>query len=338
MQTSPRILVVRLGRTGDMVMITPALNALLAAYPDAQIQILTTLEGRRVLNGYHARLSRFLIYPSGILGKLLGWHRVLGELRAQRFAHAYVFEAATRYHKLLRNVAGSTHLLPSISTERHYCERCLSLVEQSLDRPVERSWVGLPVNEEGRGRAAAYLRDHGIEEGACLVGFHATFSSATALALRKTKARLHRSWPGESFVRLALLLQQHAQAYKIPLRIIMDVLPAERRLVEPIIEESRGSILMVSAPPDFERYKAVLEQMSLFVTPDTGPMHIAAAVGTPLVALFSHMSPGDCGPYVPARNYTALRAEDTCHPERGLAAISPESVFSACLPFLSRFS
>jgi hypothetical protein len=62
-------------------------------------------------------------------------------------------------------------------------------------------------------------------------------------------------------------------------------------------------------------------------------MHIAAAVGTPLVALFSHMSPRDCGPYVPAGNYTALRAEDTGHPELGLAAISPESVFSACLPF-----
>jgi ADP-heptose:LPS heptosyltransferase len=115
----------------------------------------------------------------------------------------------------------------------------------------------------------------------------------------------------------------------------MDVLPEERRLVEAIEKESGGTVRLISAPPDFERYKAVLERMALLVTPDTGPMHIAAAIGTPLVALFSRKSPEDCGPFMPADKYRVLRAEDAPHPEFGLTAITPESVFDACTPFLA---
>jgi ADP-heptose:LPS heptosyltransferase len=58
-------------------------------------------------------------------------------------------------------------------------------------------------------------------------------------------------------------------------------------------------------------------------------MHVAAAVGTPVVALFSGWDPADCGPYAPPERVRVLRAEDTPHPERGLAAISADAVFAA---------
>jgi ADP-heptose:LPS heptosyltransferase len=63
-------------------------------------------------------------------------------------------------------------------------------------------------------------------------------------------------------------------------------------------------------------------------------MHIGAAVGTRLVALFAGHDPRDCGPYVPENQFAVLRAEDMPKPELGLAAISPEKVFEACKPFL----
>ena len=91
---------------------------------------------------------------------------------------------------------------------------------------------------------------------------------------------------------------------------------------------------MLSGPPDFERYKAILQRMNLLISPDTGPMHVAAAVGTKVVGLFSGKSPEDCGPFVPPEQYFILRAEDTGRAELGLAAIPPESIFEACQPFL----
>ncbi len=325
----------RVGRAGDIVMITPALNALLSAYPDAELHVLTSLEGRRVLNGFDPRLTRFLIYRTGLAWEMLYRSRIRRQIRAGKYSQIFVFEGDRRFHRLLRDAGDSVHMLRSGPPASHYCTRCLSLVGQSLAGPLGTGWVTLPVTAEGRKKADAYFRSRGIEDGDCLVGFHATFSQASALPFRKRRARLHRSWPAASFVRLASLVSQRARSDGIPLRIVMDVLPEERRLVAPIEEASGGTVQVISLPPDFERYKAVLERMALLVTPDTGPMHIAAAVGTPLVALFSRKSPEDCGPFVPAGKYKVLRAEDTAQPEQGLAAITPESVFAACLPFLA---
>jgi len=51
-----KILVIRIGRAGDMVMITPALMALTKKYPDAEITILTSPNGRRILNDFHPQI------------------------------------------------------------------------------------------------------------------------------------------------------------------------------------------------------------------------------------------------------------------------------------------
>jgi len=105
-------------------------------------------------------------------------------------------------------------------------------------------------------------------------------------------------------------------------------------MAEALRARAEGAVTILSGPPDFERYKAVLERLRLFVVPNTGPMHVAAAVGTPVVALFSRWSPAECGPFVPAERQRVLRAEDTPEPGRGLAAIAAERVFDACRSFL----
>ncbi|HYK90884.1 MAG TPA: glycosyltransferase family 9 protein [Acidobacteriota bacterium] len=316
-------------------MITPALNLLLSAYPDAELHVLTSREGHRVLRGYDPRLTRFLVFRSGLFWEIIERRRIRREIRKQQYSHAFVFEADRRFHRLLENAAESTHLLQPGPPVRHYSARCLSLIEQVLAEPMSTGWVTLPVTADGRRKAEAYFQANNIDRGACLVGFHTTFSQASAHPFRKREMRLHRRWPSYHFVRLAQLLKRHAHEEGIPLRLIMDVLPQERRLVEEIERGSGGIVQLIAAPPDFERYKAVLERMALLVTPDTGPMHIAAAIGTPLVALFSRKSPEDCGPFALPAKYRVLRAEDSPNPESGLAAITPEVVFDACTPFLA---
>jgi len=74
--------------------------------------------------------------------------------------------------------------------------------------------------------------------------------------------------------------------------------------------------------------------MNLLIAPDTGPAHIAAAVGTNLVGLFSGHNPKDCAPYTSDNKLVVLRAEDYQHSELGLAAISAGDVFQASKVFL----
>jgi ADP-heptose:LPS heptosyltransferase len=74
--------------------------------------------------------------------------------------------------------------------------------------------------------------------------------------------------------------------------------------------------------------------MNLLIVPNTGPMHIAAAVGTNIVSLFSIHNPKDCAPFTDESKLSVLRAENCKNPELGLAAISAEDVFQASKVFL----
>ena len=116
----------------------------------------------------------------------------------------------------------------------------------------------------------------------------------------------------------------------------MDLLPGERNLGERIVKMSGDVISLFTGAPNFERYKATLARMDLLIVPNTGPMHIAAAVGTNIVSLFSIHNPKDCAPFTDESKLSILRAENCSNPELGLAAISAEDVFQASKVFLPR--
>ncbi len=331
---SEKILVVRVGHSGDLVMITPALTSLLAAFPEAEIHLLTSKDGRRVMQGYHPRLTRIWLYHRRFPQTLWLDRKLLRELRDQHYTRFYVFEAKPHYRRWLQSVAPKFYGIESQTSDTHYCERCLDVVAGSLEFPLQKSWIELRVSDAGLAKARSLLADHGIEPGSRLVGLHPTFSGSSVPLLRRRKGLRHRHWPQESFASLARLLHDAASTKGVPLRIIIDALPEERALVEPVIQQSAGTITLITAAPDFERYKAMLQCMDVLVTPNTGPMHVAAAVGTPVVALFSGWSVADCGPYVPADRYVALTADDTAHPEQGLAAITPQQVVVQVLRLL----
>lgn len=329
-----KILVVRVGRAGDMVMITPALNALLAAFPDDELHLMTTDDGKRVLNGFHPRLTHTFVYSRRFLRNGLARRRLARELRAHQYRRIYLFETHPHYQHLLAGAGGQVFPIWNLAPDVHFSRRCLDAVQRSLETPVADGWVHLPVTEQGRERADKLLREHGIGEGTCLVGFHPTSSPLKHPLMRGKRDRFHKVWPTDSFATLAALLAQHAVARDLDLRIVIDLLPREHPLGEEIREKSGGAVTLLTAPADFERYKALIQRMSLMVTANTGPMHIAAAVGTPLVALFSGWSVLDCGPFVPAERYTTLCAEDMLNPERGLSAIEPQLAFETCLKHL----
>jgi ADP-heptose:LPS heptosyltransferase len=329
-----KILVVRVGRAGDMVMITPALNALLKAFPEAEMHLMTTGEGRRVMKGYHPRLTRTWLYHRKFLKNLwLKW-KLVRALRGEHYTSVYVFETNPHYDRLLAGTAPAVYQIDDGTPGVHFCNRCLELVARSTAKPVGKEWVTLPVSDDGLARARALLATRGIGSDTLLVGFHPTFAGSSLPVFRDRKGMRHRVWPRESFDRLASQLHEKAEAMRLPLRIVIDALPEERALVEPIVSQSGGVVTLLTEPPDFERYKGVLQCLDVLVTPNTGPMHIAAAVGTRVVALFSGWSIEECGPFVPAERFRTLRAEDNDDDERGLVAIPPAKVAEAVFDLL----
>jgi ADP-heptose:LPS heptosyltransferase len=319
-----RILAVRVGRGGDLVMATPALRLLLDAFPDATIDLWTGPDGPRVLRGFDPRLERFLVEERRFPQSWLSRRRLAHE--ATGYDRAYVFESNPRWAGLARAAAPARFVLPAASPREHFADRCLDLVEHSLAAPLHRPWAFLPVTDAARARASDYLP----RDDRKLVGLQLTFSGSARGALAAAKDRKHRRWSLAEAAQLARLLQRE----RPDVRCVVDLLPGERALLAPFIAQAGDAVTLLEGPPDFERYKAVLERLAVLVTPNTGPMHFAAAVGTKVVALFSGWKASECGPFAPAERAVIVRAEDMPGGERGLAVIPARTVFDALQPLL----
>lgn len=331
-----KILLVRVGRGGDLIMATPAIRALLEAFPAAEFHLLTTPEGRRIMDGFDDRITRTLLYTRRFPRTLLMQRQLGREIRAEAYDRIYIFEAKPHYRRWLGKAAPEVFALEGRAGGRHNADWNLDLVASSLPQPIGRGWVNLPVTDEGLAAARSLLHENGVDPSTQLVGLHPTYSGTGLSHFRERRHRDHRMWPTESFAALARILTERSKAEGRALTLVVDALPNEVHHVQPIIEQSGGAITLLAAPPNFQRFKALLSLMDVLVTANTGPMHMAAAVNTPLVALFSHWRPNDCGPFMDPASYTVLQAEDIRPEARGLAGILPGPVADAVLAMLDR--
>ena len=327
-----KILAVRVGRAGDIVMVTAALQAMLDKWPEAELHVLTSPDGKRVLKDFHERLTRLIIYQRKGLKGLLEKGRIKRQINKTVYDKIFCFELNKSFLKLLDRQPAKIKQIQQQSSVTNYAERCLKVVCQA-DEIVDR-WLYLPVTDEGKRLAQQQLQQRQIGDDDFVIGLHPSFSALRKLSFRNRDTRSQKGWPAEHFAKLACMIAEYAEAQSRRIFVIMDLVPEDRSLGESIVSLSGGRAVLFIPPLNFERYKALLQRMDILVSPDTGPMHIAAAVGTPLVALFAGHDPRDCGPYVPDSQFKILRAEEMAQPELGLAAISPEVVFEACKGFM----
>jgi ADP-heptose:LPS heptosyltransferase len=90
-----RILVMRVGRIGDVVMVIPTLNALLEKYSTAEIHVLTSPHGQRVLNGFDNRIRDIITYDRKKLLQFFARRRLTRRISQLQFTHIYCLETNT---------------------------------------------------------------------------------------------------------------------------------------------------------------------------------------------------------------------------------------------------
>jgi len=316
-----------------MVMITSALSALIDKYPDAEITILTSPDGRRVLKGFHPRVKNIWLLERKKLFPYFQRRQLNRDIKQTDFQHIFCFETKASFTKLFDGSNAQQHILQNIkNSEINFAERCLELVDSSFTK--KQFPVFLPVLDDAKERAKAILQDAGITDETFLIGIHPSYSGLGKKFGRNKKSLPHRNWPISHWGELCKKIHNYAKEKGQDIQIIMDLMPEEKELGLAIIEASGNAVNLITPPPDFERYKATLARMNLLIVPNTGPMHIAAAVGTNIVSLFSIHNPKDCAPFTDESRLSVLRAENCSHPELGLAAISAEDVLQASKVFL----
>jgi len=159
----------------------------------------------------------------------------------------------------------------------------------------------LRLPDEARTRANATLPAFGTR----LVGVHAS------------GGRPSKQWHPERFGDAAREIARRHGA-----TIVLTGGPADRALVDAVKTRLTAvPVVDVCGALDLPSLAAILARLDLFVTGDTGPMHLAAAVGTPLVVLFGPSDPGRYGPA--ATPHEVVRADLWCRP-CGLVRLPPD--------------
>ena len=95
-----------------------------------------------------------------------------------------------------------------------------------------------------------------------------------------------RIWPADRFAAVCDLVQDQLGA-----QVVLAGGPAERGLISEIRGLARTHVLALDTPPSLPRLAALARASSALLCHDSGPMHVAAAVGTPVVALYGSQNP-----------------------------------------------
>lgn len=296
-----RILILSAAGLGDFVLGTPAVRAIHQRFPGASIWILTIPEVRplaercpyvdqvRTLNLRHSRSALAWMLGAGRRG-LVG---LIRELRGMRFDIAVnLYEVATwtggvRMAAFLRAVgaaravgrsSGGRGLGLDLASDQegHEIEAQLA-VARLLGATAASDLPELWITDEDRRACGALLQRRALSEAERIACLHAG------------SAQPEKRWPSDRFV---VVGQRLAAAGA---RVVLIGTHAEEALCRSVAQAVPGAV-SVAGETSLPVLAALLERASLLVTNDSGPMHMAAALGVPLAVPFGPETPKRFGP------------------------------------------
>lgn len=291
--------------------------------------------GREVLL-HHPDIDELFVIKNPAL---LSLYRVYKQLKQGAFSHILLFHASQR--AILPCIAllgakesiGSaglnkgldallTHPLPPDPTA-HEIERRLDIIRQVGAQPIHRE-LSLYLSKEDRLIADKWISSLSLTP------------DAQCVALHPGAKDTFKQWPFSHFIALGRLLQKKQGCH-----VFITGTPGEKDLVETIAKQIPGAIPTIHLP--LRSFAALLGQMDLMISNDTGAMHVAFAMKTPTVALFTPTNPMHCGP-LDAKNVRVLAKPPTCTPclkKKCLAPfclmqISVDEVYTSALNLLEK--
>ncbi len=346
-----RLLIVRLGSMGDIVHTLPAAWLLRAALPQTLIGWIVEEQWTELLcaaaeprsgprsprrplvdNLHVVDTKSWRKHPLSI-GTFEQAATALSELRGQRYDVAVDFQGAVRSALLARlsaapviygfrqpreTVATMFYMRLVIAAAGHVAEQNLSLAKAVLGASPSLPSIEFPCDSGAEKQCQTWLESRSIRNFVLLnpgAGWGA------------------KQWPPERYGRLA---QGLAETGLTP---VVNVGPGEEKLARAVEEAGGGAAHTLAC--SLSELIALTRRATLFVGGDTGPMHLAAALGIPVVAIFGPTSPDRNGPYRTASIVLRSPSSETSYtrrrePERGLLEIRVEDVLAASQKLLGQ--
>jgi lipopolysaccharide heptosyltransferase II len=291
-----RILIVKLWGLGNIVMILPVIRAMRRRYPDATIHFLTIASNREILERCPDLDGLHLIDAGSPRRLFASGFRTLGRLRRANIDLIVDFEQFSRASALFGYALGAPQRIGfntpgqgrghiytvqvPVQENRHMSETFFDLaraagVEQPIYIPLAPT-----IDDADREAVDRWLAARGASDAPLVVMHPGSGDNFPG-----------RRWPAESFAEVAeSLVRRHGA------RVILTGTPNERAVVREV--RHHASVPLDDAVGAFRIRElcALIERAHLVCSNDTGPVHLAAAIGRPVVGLYGPNTPRLYGP------------------------------------------
>jgi len=326
------ILIAKPSSLGDIVLALPALTALHKNFPDARISWLVRPEFAPLLEN-HPHLAEVIPFDRKFLGK--AWYHprafaalvsLIRRLRQSRFDAAFDFQGLLRTAILCwlsgckkrfgmanaREFATTfyTDKVPPDADNPHLVDYYIRMIRAAGAEELGVEFV-FPHDAEAADSVARLLASCGV-------------ASDKYAVLVPGSAQADKCWPIERF---AILAERIASQFGLP--IVAAGTASESPLIETLRQKAHVPVTNLAGRTSLKELVALLRAARLVVSNDTGPGHIAAALGTPLVLMFSWSNPARIAPYgrtecmvanEPYSRGEKIRSSDPQHDIRAIAA------------------
>jgi len=295
-----RVLLVRLGALGDIVHAIPAAAAIRRTWPEVELDWLVEPRYEEVLRHVFGITRRITIDTRGSRRALLGR---IGELRARRYDLAIDLQGLVKSAVLTR-LSGAL--------------RVVGFAKEALREPIAGALYGEHYVTDNRQHVLhknlALLRAIGADASRIEFPFDVPplrEPMPEPLALVNPGAGWpNKRWPVDRFGALARWL---ADEHGFHVRVLWG--PGEQAVADAVVEAAGGRAVRAPATTIGDLL-ALARRARIFISGDTGPMHLAAAVGTPIVGIFGPTDAARNGPFTDADVSVSRFATCICHHER----------------------
>lgn len=344
MKLIQRVLIIKLRHHGDTLLITPVINTLKANFPNAEVDVLINKETMPMIENFSAIHHIFVLDKAwkkeGKVARLRHEWQLLANLRNRQYD--VVINLADQWNSaIITRLTGAkirigydiykrqspfwkkcfTHLIPlgSVDTQ-HIVKQNLALL-QPLQLPQMDTQVSMTYSHQDKHIVTEKLKAHKV--------------LGSYIVIQPTSRWFFKCWDESKWSELIDALQQEGN------QVVLTSGPdfREKEMVETIIEGcTSNSVVSLSGQLSLPQLAALIDNARLFIGVDSVPMHMAAALKTPLVALFGpsklfHWSPWEhIGEVLWAGNYGELPDPDDVNTNtqtRYLSLIPVEDVLNA---------
>ncbi len=302
------ILLVSSTAIGDTLLSTPAIRAVRERYPQAKITAHFNIKNIELFDN-NPDIDGIIPYYGGYRKFL----KTIMEFRTHNFDLALIFHGNEPQATPMAYLSGARYVIKFPKTKTYQFllsnqfvtfERPIHAIEKRLKMAemvgcsTNNKRMRLPEFQKGFAEIERFFKAEGVKDTDTLIGFQVGAST------------MERVWPADRFIELGKrLLSVYPQ-----LKIVLPGSPEEYNYCKNIADGIGEKTIISAGHISLKYMPSLLRKFKVLVSGDTGTMHMAVAVGTPVIAFFVASAPEDTGPYYDLEKHTVIRNEKPCNP------------------------